>query len=157
MHKGRKSLLEITVWQIQSYLSHRIPHISSARLSNLRCFQYNIYYTGRFIIFSVITNICNKKTKGPTLTELFTATGKLEKHFLTTRDVRCVHHGWHGTHRYDIQVLAARVHMGASILFTAAMIRAFRSARSRGNDGANTLHEMQIPPEAAKRPATDKY
>jgi len=25
---------------------------------------------------------------------------------LTTRDVRCVHHGWHGTHRYDIQVLA---------------------------------------------------
>jgi hypothetical protein len=27
--------------------------------------------------------------------------------FLTTRDVRCVHRGWHGTHRYDIQVLAA--------------------------------------------------
>jgi len=25
---------------------------------------------------------------------------------LTTRDVRCVHHGWHGTHRYDIQVVA---------------------------------------------------
>jgi hypothetical protein len=24
----------------------------------------------------------------------------------TTRDVRCVHHGWHGTHRYDIQVIA---------------------------------------------------
>ena len=34
-------------------------------------------YTGRFIIFSMITNICNKKTKGPTLMELFTATGKL--------------------------------------------------------------------------------
>jgi len=29
--------------------------------------------------------------------ELFTATGKLEKFFLTTRDVRCVQHGWHGT------------------------------------------------------------
>jgi len=28
--------------------------------------------------------------------------------FLTTRDVRCVHHWWHGTHRYDIQVLATR-------------------------------------------------
>jgi len=28
-------------------------------------------------MFSVITNIYNKKTKGPTLTELFTATGKL--------------------------------------------------------------------------------
>ena len=26
--------------------------------------------------------------------------------FLTTGDVRCVHHGWHGTHRYDIQVVA---------------------------------------------------
>jgi len=50
-------------------------------------------YTGRFIMLCVITNIHNKKTKGPTLMELFTATGKLEKFFfLTTRDVRCVHH-----------------------------------------------------------------
>ena len=38
-------------------------------------------YTGRFILFSVITNIYNKKTKGPTLMELFTATGKLKKVF----------------------------------------------------------------------------
>jgi len=36
--------------------------------------------------------------------ELFTATGKLDL-FLTTRDVRCVHHGWKGTHQYDIQVV----------------------------------------------------
>ena len=58
-------------------------------------------------MFSVITNIYNKKTKGCTLMELFTATGKLKKiFFVTTRGVRCVHHGWHGTHRYDIQVLA---------------------------------------------------
>jgi hypothetical protein len=28
-------------------------------------------------MFSVITNIYNKQTKGPTLMELFTATGKL--------------------------------------------------------------------------------
>ena len=34
-------------------------------------------YSGRFIIFSVITNIYNKKTKGPTLMEFFTATEKL--------------------------------------------------------------------------------
>ena len=71
---------------------------------------YTVYiYTRSFIMFSVITNIYNKKTKGPTLMELFTATGKLKKFFfffLTTRDVRCVHHGWHGTHRYDIEVLA---------------------------------------------------
>jgi hypothetical protein len=67
----------------------------------------NDRYTGRFIMFSVITNTYNKKTKGHTLMEFFTATGKLKKFFLllTTRDVRCVHQGWHGTHRYDIQVL----------------------------------------------------
>jgi len=35
--------------------------------------------TGRFIMFSVITNIYNKKTNGPALMEFFTATGKLEK------------------------------------------------------------------------------
>ena len=57
-------------------------------------------------MFSVITNIYNKKTKGPTLMELFTDTGKLKKFFLTTRDVRCVHHGRHGTQRYDVQVVA---------------------------------------------------
>jgi len=37
--------------------------------------------TGRFIMFFVITNIYNKKTKGPTLMEFFTATGKLKKFF----------------------------------------------------------------------------
>jgi len=35
--------------------------------------------TGRFVMFSMITNIYNKKTKGHTLMELFTATGKLKK------------------------------------------------------------------------------
>jgi hypothetical protein len=38
-------------------------------------------YTGRFMTFSVITNIYNKKTKGPTLMEFFTATGKTKKCF----------------------------------------------------------------------------
>jgi hypothetical protein len=33
-------------------------------------------------MFSVNTNIYNKKTKGPTLMELFTATGKLKTFFL---------------------------------------------------------------------------
>ena len=65
--------------------------------------------TGLVILFSVITNTYNRKTKGPTLKELFTATGKLKKIFLTTRDVRCVHHGWHGAHRFDIQIVATRV------------------------------------------------
>jgi hypothetical protein len=52
----------------------------------------NWYNTGRFVMFSLITNIYNKKTKGPTIMELFTAKGKLKKFFLTARDVRCVHH-----------------------------------------------------------------
>jgi len=50
-------------------------------------------------MFSVITNIYNEKTKGPTLMEFVIDTGKLKKIFLTTRDVRCVHQGWHSTHR----------------------------------------------------------
>ena len=37
--------------------------------------------TGRFIMFSMITNIYNKKTTGPTLMEFFTATGKLFFYF----------------------------------------------------------------------------
>jgi hypothetical protein len=36
-------------------------------------------YTGRFTMFSVITNIYNEKTKEPTLMEMFTATGKPKK------------------------------------------------------------------------------
>ena len=40
--------------------------------------------------------------------------------FLTIRAVRCVHHGLHGTHRYDIQVLATHastwVHRYSSLL-----------------------------------------
>ena len=36
------------------------------------------------------------------------------------------------------------VNMGASIFLTAAMIRAFRSARSRGNGTLRTLHEMHV-------------
>jgi len=38
--------------------------------------------TGHFIMFSVITNIYNKKTKGRTLMELFKDTGKLKMFFL---------------------------------------------------------------------------
>jgi hypothetical protein len=37
--------------------------------------------TGRFVMLPVITNICNKKTKGRALMELFTGTGKLKTFF----------------------------------------------------------------------------
>ena len=48
-----------------------------------KCNQYKgiLFRTGRFIMFSVITNVYNKKTKGTTLMELFTTTGKLKKIF----------------------------------------------------------------------------
>ena len=54
------------------------------------------------------------KTKGPTLMEMFTATGKLKKFFFffTIRDVRCVHHGWQQLeYRSDV----CRVTRGAHI------------------------------------------
>jgi hypothetical protein len=41
----------------------------------------DLNYTGRFLMLSMITNIYNKKPKGPTLVELFKATGKLKKVF----------------------------------------------------------------------------
>jgi membrane-associated phospholipid phosphatase len=40
-------------------------------------------YTGCFIMFSVITNIYNKKTRVPALVELFTGAGKLKKFVVT--------------------------------------------------------------------------
>jgi hypothetical protein len=42
-------------------------------------FRASLDNTGRFIMFSMITNIYNKKTKGSTLMELFKATEKLKK------------------------------------------------------------------------------
>jgi hypothetical protein len=42
---------------------------------------YNKYYTGRFIMFSVITNIYNQKTTEATLMGLFAAKGKLKTFF----------------------------------------------------------------------------
>jgi len=52
-------------------------------------------------MFSVITNIYNKKTKRPTLMELFTATGKLEKFF---DNYRCSMCATRVTHRTSIVV-----------------------------------------------------
>jgi hypothetical protein len=37
--------------------------------------------TGRFIMFSVIANIYTKKSKGPTLIQLFPGTGRLKKFY----------------------------------------------------------------------------
>jgi len=98
-------------------------------------------------MFTVITNIYNKKTKGHTWMELFTAAGKLTIFFwqlkvfgvCTTGDTAHI-----DTIFKSLPHTHTRVNMSASIYFTAAMIRAFRSARSRGNGGTNTLHEMHV-------------
>jgi len=97
-------------------------------------------------MFSVNTNIYNKKTKGLTLMELFTATGKLNKFllFVNYRLSMCAPPVTrHTSIRYSSSC-HTRVNMGASIFFTAAIIRAVRSARSRGNGGTNSLHVMHV-------------
>ena len=103
-------------------------------------------------MFSMITNIYNKKIKGPTLMELSTATEKLKEIFFwqlemfdvcrVTRVCTTVD----TAHIYTIFKFLphTRVNMGASIFFTAAMIRGFRSARSSGNGPLRTLHEMHV-------------
>ena len=48
-----------------------------------------LIYRGRFIMLSGITNIYNKKSKGPTLMELFTATGKLKTLYIYIYIYRC--------------------------------------------------------------------
>jgi len=48
---------------------------------DILCIELVQINTGCFIMLSVITDIYSKKAKGPTLMELFTATGKLKKVF----------------------------------------------------------------------------
>jgi hypothetical protein len=84
------------------------------------------HYTERFIMFSVITDINNKKTKGPTLIELSTATGKQTSFFDQQRCSMCEPRVTrHISIRYSSSC-HTRVYMDASVFFTAAMIRNFR-------------------------------
>ena len=69
--------------------------------------------------------------------ELFTATGKLIFLQLEMFDVCTTGDTAHIDTIFKF-LPHTHVKMGASIFFTAAMIGAFRSARSRGNAGTNT-------------------
>ena len=83
-------------------------------------------------MFSLITNIYNKKAKGPTVMELFTATGKLKSLFFYNR--RCSMCAPLVTRHTSIRYSSSchtRVNIGALIFFTAATIRGFRPANSR--------------------------
>ena len=79
--------------KLLKYSGNYVCHTAAVILTRVSVAYDLSTNTGRFIMLSVFTNIYNKRTKGPTLMEVFTATGKLEKLFLTTRDIRCVHDG----------------------------------------------------------------
>jgi hypothetical protein len=76
-------------------------------------------------MFSVITNIYNKKTKGPTLIELFTATGKLKKVFwqlemfdvCTTGDTAHIGHLWLSKKLFQFSCGCEQFHYGRSFGF----------------------------------------
>ena len=78
--------------------------------------------------------------------ELFTATGKPIFFFFTQQQMFDVCTTGDTAHSDTIFKFLphTRVSMGSCIFFTAAVIRAFRSARSRGKGGTNTLHEMHV-------------
>jgi hypothetical protein len=75
-------------------------------------------------MFFVITNICDKKPKGTTLTELFTATGKLKKIFFWQLETFDVCTTGDTTHVDTIFKFLPHINMGESIFSTAAMTRA---------------------------------
>ena len=117
----------IILWSISTHLTMRDERGSTLCVCVCVCMCVCVYiyiYTGRFIMFSVIINIYNKKTKRTCLNGIVHSHRKTEKvfffFFLTARDVRCVHYGWRGTHRYDIQVHATHdstwVHRYSSLL-----------------------------------------
>jgi len=77
--------------------------------------------------------------------ELFTATEKLKKVFFDNWSCSmCALWVTRHTSIWYSSSCHTHVNMDASIFFTAAMIHAFRSARSRGNVTLRTLHEMHI-------------
>jgi len=75
-------LSPLSLSSVASKYCHMSVIICMVSTNNERCKKYSPMYqsvlgnTGCFIMFSLITSIYNKKTKGPTLMELFTVTGK---------------------------------------------------------------------------------
>ena len=84
-NKVKMHIRVVTELSEQKHLYPNLIMSSGSLVSWLHFIKYiyiYIYiYTGRFIMSSVIKNIYNKKTKGPTSMELFTATGKIISFF----------------------------------------------------------------------------
>jgi hypothetical protein len=88
-------------------------------------------YTGSFIMFFVITNFCNKKTKEHTLMKLFKGTEKRKKSFFfTTRDVCTTDDSTHQTslvvnkkNSFSFPVVVKKFHYGRSYGFLVINIR----------------------------------
>jgi hypothetical protein len=109
-----------------------LPHTRQHGCSNGECwrvyclvgkrnsFNYMDCIYGLFIPFSWLQIFITRKPKGLLYWNCLQPQERWKGFFLTTRDVRCVRHGWHGTHRYDIQVLATHgstwVHQYSSLL-----------------------------------------
>ena len=92
-------------------------------------------------MFSVITNIYKKKTKGPPLMELFTATENLV--FFWQLDMFDLCTTGDTAHIDTIfKFLPPTRQHGCINIIHCCNDPTFRSARSRVNGGTNTLHEM---------------
>ena len=83
--------------------------------------------TGRFIRFSVITNIYNKNTKEPTLMELFIATGKLI--FFSQLEI------------FDVRITGDTAHIDMILKF---LIHTHTHTHTHVNMGAFCLHRHPV-------------
>jgi hypothetical protein len=90
-------------------------------------------------MLSVITDISNKKTKG-----IVHSHRKIEVFWQLEMFDVCTTGDTAQTDTIFKFLPHTRVNTGASIFFTAAVIRAFRSARSCGSGGTYTAHTKKI-------------
>jgi uncharacterized membrane protein SirB2 len=112
----------LTLRRLTTYIHMSYPTTNLQTFSSKCRLFHNATFLGSCIIHIVHTGCANikKKFRRQRVNGIVHSHSKTEKVFLATRDVRCVHHGWHGTHRYDIQVLATNsstwVHRYSSLL-----------------------------------------